>query len=362
MKKLSLGLSLLLLLASCSHSSQPEISNVTDETIPIDEEQVNNAPKSMYVDANHFHFIVDWLSNEEVVYITKEDDLYIINAFNIETSKHRTVFKDSENIVDVLVHPSKDFLLIHTADSSTAAQIKIISMDGKKINEFSIASSEVEIIWNDLDPGLVLLTAFEEDWTYANYIYNGVTDKLETVDLLDPFPKWLGVDKVVSIVNREPSTNKGELAVTHIETQQSESFSQENVIYFDTFEDNLLTVQRVEGEGDIYSIHQMPGELLSTWTMPVDTYDEEYIFPAIKWLSETAILMTSNSYSDQPSDTEGSFQLVHIEDGKAQLIIEDLDAPSLRCSPDGSKCLTGYAFDKMIKPEQNELIDWIIMK
>ena len=101
-------------------------------------------------------------------------------------------------IVDVLIHPSKEHILLHTSDNPTSATIKMISLEGVIHDEISIASSELAIEWNDLDPTLVLLTAFHQDWTYDVFLYNGKEEEFGLYSIEDPFPKWLGTRKIVT--------------------------------------------------------------------------------------------------------------------------------------------------------------------
>ena len=45
-------------------------------------------------------------------------------------------------------------------------QLRYYRSKARLHDEVSIESSELAIEWNDLDPSLVLLTAFHQDWTY----------------------------------------------------------------------------------------------------------------------------------------------------------------------------------------------------
>ena len=39
--------------------------------------------------------------------------------------------------------------------------------------KFQLLPLNLAIEWNDIDPKLILLTAFYQDWTYDVFLYNG---------------------------------------------------------------------------------------------------------------------------------------------------------------------------------------------
>ena len=63
-------------------------------------------------------------------------------------------------------------------------------------DEIEVASTELAIEWNDLNPSSVLLTAFHEDWTFDLFLYNGEHRYLGLLEIEDPFPKWFGENQI----------------------------------------------------------------------------------------------------------------------------------------------------------------------
>lgn len=356
-KKIWFLFCLLFILSSCAQPQSEQTGNNDKAVIPVEKDIHTSVTEKMHIDSETFHFVGDWLSNTEIVYVERKDDQYSVELFNLTSGESKVIYKDPAIIVDVLVHPMKNMLLLHTTNSSNAAQIKMIALDGTILNEFSIASSEVEIQWNDSNPDLVLLTAFQEDWTFNNYMYNGEKDELSSISLPDPFPKWLGVDTIVAVDNEDQLPTGGEVVLFDVETEHIESSGNLNVVYINTYEDRLLLVQNVGEGNEEYSLIHSNGEVLNTWLMP-ETNDG--MFPKMNWLSNEVILMTRFSYEEQPDQLKESFELISFEQGEEKLIAENLEAASFSCSPDATKCLTGYGFEKILDLNTEEVEDWLL--
>ena len=61
----------------------------------------------------------------------------------MNTGEIETCIKKSMIIIDAIIHPTKEYLLLHTSNNSTSATVKIISLEGVVQDEISIASSEL---------------------------------------------------------------------------------------------------------------------------------------------------------------------------------------------------------------------------
>lgn len=346
----------LFIVTSCSQSEEGKLEDVK---IPVNDIEETEVLKTLETTLETFHFVADWLSDSEIVYVSKENDLYIVNTFNILTGEHTVIYEDSAIIVDVLVHNSKNALLLHTTNSPTAAEVKIIALDGTIMNDVSIASSEIKIEWNDINPALVLLTAFEEDWTYHVHLYNGEEDDLKPIALPDPFPKWLDVEHIALIDQTARSSEGDELLLYNSKTNEIEATGVYTEAYFDTYEDALLTVQMTEDLQMDYSIINVDKKVLSSWSMPAVQNYSEWVLPEIHWKSTHSILMAATESDEQLDQAETPFKLYEVVEGKEDVSLEEVATNTLRCSPDGDKCLTGYGYEALIDMVSKETTAWI---
>ena len=334
----------------------------TDETGNQSEnksmDQVEDAIKIFEVDSAKFHFIVDWLTDTKVVFVEKDTGKYLLRTFDITTGKIETLYEETMVIIDALIHPSKNTYLLHTSDDSSSATIKIISLEGVVLNEISIASSELAIEWNDIDPTLLLLTAFQKDWSFDVFLYSGNEVDISLLPLEDPFPKWLGKQKVITLNVPEHPLGGGELLLYDSELGTQERLDLEDVVHFDTNGDNLLIVQ-INDENADYKIIDHDGTVLSKWSMPAVSNYSEWVFPELSWGADTTIIMPSASKGGQLDDLGEPFHLVRVANGRQDVLLGNVSTGILRCSPSGEKCLAGSKAEKIIDIQKQEEVIWI---
>ena len=201
-----------LMLVSCTKKIDKAENQFEDESVNnVGNDPVEETLKTYTADSAKFHLVVDWLTDTQIVFVEKEAGIYFVKSFDIATGNIEILYTESMVIVDVLIHPSKNTFLVHTSDNPSSATIKVISLEGVVQDEITIASSELAIEWNDLDPTLLLLTAFHQDWTYDVFLYSGIEEEMGLIPLGDPFPKWLGKRKVVTVHIPEHPLDGGEL-------------------------------------------------------------------------------------------------------------------------------------------------------
>lgn len=350
-----------MILASCTQNTD-EIENETveEQVTNVDENKIEEEIKTYTSDPAKLHFVVDWLSDEKVVFVEKDAGIYYVKTFDINTGEVNILYEESMIIVDVLIHPSKKSFLLHMTDDSSSATIKVLSFEGMVLDEITIASSELSIEWNDVDPSLILLTAFYKDWTYDVFLYNGQEDEIGLISLQDPFPKWLGTEKIVTIDVAEHPLDGGELILTDRVSESIEPLNLKDIVYFETNMDSLLIVQ-VVGEDANYKIINQKGEILSQWTLPAVSNYSEWVIPEFSWMDDNTVIMASASEAGQLDSLGDSFELVRIEEGNLEVLTGYLPTGAIHCSANGKKCLTGYAAETIIDTVSKEEVDWLLL-
>lgn len=347
-----------MLLAGCDKKSEEmEIPGRggPDETGSEGKEEVI---KILEADPAKFHFVANWLSDSEIVFVEKENGFYYVNSFDLETGKTTILYEESTIIVDVLIHPSKNYILLHTTNNPTSATIKILSLDGTLLDEISIESSELAIEWNDLDPSLVLLTAFHQDWTFDVFLYNGKEEDFGLLDTEDPFPQWLGTDQiVVGHVTGHP-LDGGDLLMYNLKTRKWGPSEMTEIVHFETFGKSILIVRITDQGNALYTIVGSDGVERFDWTMPTISNYSEWVFPEIAWVSEESVFLSSPEKGGQ-LDEIGPYQLIRVSAGKQDVFDIDIIPSLLRCSPSGQKCLTGYAAETIINAKTKEQTLWL---
>lgn len=350
-------------LSGCSEQKEPpsvQPDPGTEEPSDIvDKPAETLKPHTFKADPSTFHFIADWLNDTQILYVEKSNGLYQVKYFDIETGESGLVYEDESIIIDVLVHPSHDYLLIHTSDQVNSAVVKVIKTDGTVQHQVEIDSMELAIEWNRANPNKILFTAFHEDWTFDLFSFDGLNDRLSIVELDDPFPKWGDDDKIMGMSFEGHPLDGGEIQFYNLDTGEIETTGIKNVIYFDMFEDALVAVQAIETDTFTYTVRNSEGAVVSEWTLPAVSNYSEWVVPEIEWLDPNRLVVQGAEKTGQLDEMGTGFSLYIFEEGNPELILHGLDAGPLKCSPSARYCLSGYMSDQLIDIQGKEKYNWI---
>ncbi|MGG0667614.1 hypothetical protein [Sporosarcina koreensis] len=352
---------IIFILSGCSQQKEPpSVHPDIEEPLELVEPPAEPpTPQVFQADPSNFHFIADWLNDSRILYVEKNEGLYKVKYFDIETGEYGVVYEDESFIIDVLVHPSRDYLLIHTSEQANSAVVKVIKMDGTVQHQVEIDSTELAIEWNRVDPDKVLFTAFHEDWSFDLFAFDGLDDSLSIVNLDEPFPKWAGNDKILGMLVDGHPLDGGEIQSFQLEAGETGTTGIENVIYFDVFEDLLVAVQTKNLDDFTYTVRNLEGTVISSWTLPAVSNYSEWVVPTIEWLNKNQLIVKGAEKSGQLDEMGEGVNLYLFENGDPELLIKGLDAGPLKCSPSGRYCLSGYTFDELIDIEAKEKYKWI---
>lgn len=133
----------LLLLAGCFGKEEEKQKEVREEPKQM---EIKESIKKLTVDRASFHFIVDWLTNTEILYVEKKEGFYLLKSFDVLTGETKIIYEEPTIIADVFIHPTRELVLLHTTDHPSSATVKIISLAGVLQNEVTIQSNELSLI------------------------------------------------------------------------------------------------------------------------------------------------------------------------------------------------------------------------
>ncbi|WP_342511356.1 hypothetical protein MKY34_13350 [Sporosarcina sp. FSL K6-1522] len=361
-KRVSVFSLAVLILAGCTAETDHLADKPADITDPVkknDQDRKNVTQQLLKADPATFHFVADWLTDSTIAYVEKSDGRYKVNSFDLETGKTMMLYEDSSMIIDVLIHPLREYMLIHTSDDPTAATVKLMTIDGVVQDELTVASTELAIEWNDLDPQLILLTGFQPDWTFDVFLYDGHKEQFGLLTMEEPFPKWFGTEKVVLGRVAEHALDGAELLTYELATEQWSLLDVGNAIYFDTYEDVILIASLGDENTAKYTIRGQDGEIRSEWQMPAISNYSEWIHPDIEWISKDVIVLAAPDEGGQLDELASPYRLIRVTEGRQEVVTEEVIQSSLRCSPAGKYCLTGYSLETLIDVETKKEIPWL---
>ncbi|AOV07851.1 hypothetical protein [Sporosarcina ureilytica] len=355
---LCIGVALLLLIGCTKKEEESQ------KELPVEPKQieVKESINELTVDRASFHFIVDWLNNEEILYVEKIEDFYELKSFDIFTGETKIIYEEPTIIADVFVHPTKEFLLLHTTENPSSATVKIITLEGVLQNEVTIQSNELEIEWNDINPEYLLLTAFHQDWSFDVFLFDGLKNNLQLISNENPFPKWLGSDDfILTELNTHP-LDGGTLFLYDRQTGEKVDAVEEQVVFYDTFKDSLLHM-RINDSGQAeYTIVDSLGAKLAHWTMPAISNYSEWVMPSIQWIASDSVIVNRPMESGQMDEIEEVYDIVKVAGNEETVLLNETFNISMKCTPDAKKCVTGPMLETIIDVENHEEKKWLLYK
>lgn len=329
-----------------------------DDSIEMIKPPKEKKIKKRVVDDASFHFVADWVSDSEIIYVEKKNGVYLIQLYDIYSGETTELLQEDSLVIDVQIHANKEYMLIHTSDRPDRAELQIRSLSGEMINEVEIESTELSVEWNDMNPSLLLLTAFHEDWSYDVFLYNGEVDEIQLLSLDDPFPKWYGQTQIVVGKQGEHPLDGSELQIVDMHTQTEKIFVEEGVVYFDTFEDELLTMTVDEElQQSQFTVYDVEGKPFLQWSAPAVSNYSEWVMPEIDWLEPSMLLFTTPKTAGLIDEIDDTAQLIVISSKESSVITEVPYGSPITCS--SSKCLLGFRADKIVDVESGLEEQWL---
>ncbi len=330
----------LLLVTGCSQTSQAGKVVPKDTAMNNKESDKIEQVRNLTVDSKKFRYTAGWLSNEEILYVEQQGDSFVLKSFNLSSGKNTILFKESSYIIDVLVHSSKEYILLHTGSDNHSATVKIITKTGAPVNEITVESSEVSVEWNDLDPMLLLITAFDEDWSYDVFLYQMDTSDLALLTIENPFPKWIGKDEIIYSDLNENEMRNDILKVYNLTSKEIEDKKVTSSKWFDTYKERLLTIDELDGVLN-FIIYNLDGADIHSWSIQTTNDEMGTQQPTIEWLSEDEVITSILNDSKFSEDSNPVYVHRHFNGNKNVNISEASISSFSSCTPNGERCLFG---------------------
>lgn len=351
---------MLLLLAGCQPiSSEVETPN---ETKPS---EVENAPneevrENPVLEVDNFERVVGWLSEEEVVYITREQQEFFLHAYHLDTGVTRDLLKVEDSILEARIHPDLKKIAIVTSANSLSATIHIFSITGEKIDELTIESSEMYWDWHSNQSDKLFFSAFYDDWSFDSFIYSSETKDLKRVETMDPFGKW-GSDSSIQVINWEENDaiSGGNVRVIDSETMSVHDLPDVDTIHTESFKDVNVTVRISEDQQMfVYTLKDSKGKVAIFELPSISNYSQWFI-PEIEVLSDGSLITYKAAESGLMDTIPSDYSLVSLSLDSTETLLHEGPYQSFTCSPSGKRCLIGVQLEEMIMVGSGQKKPWI---
>jgi hypothetical protein len=359
---------LVFFLGACSNQlhSKP-ISSTKNEKrkAPLTSSEGENWKLPISIPEGEFYKISGWISENQVLYITKHKQTSNVYRYNLLSGKSELVYKSEYPIVTVQVSPSKKYILIQSSSTSNEGLVTIIDTKGSEIWKQSMAAYELAFEWNPYNDSEILVSKFNEDWTYKMLLVDlKGSPKATDITLPQPFNKWIDKETIAYINwdNNNPSLF-APLMMKKLGDNKERTISPA-VFQFTAFRHLLLTitVNQQDQSKAIYSFYDKEKRPITTFTVPQLTKYSDWLVPFNDYNDKKQEFISFRPLKNTEVDsyTEG-FQLVSydLKKGSSKLILAGLKNEPINFSPSGEASLYGNSFEKIIDLKAKKIYEII---
>jgi hypothetical protein len=308
-----------------------------------------------------FSEVAGWLTDETILYITNLNKGSNLYTYHLSTGVSSLFYESDDPVVSAEISPLRDKVFIHAAPTSYQAEVIIKDMNGVTLSQTTIDSFELAYEWNQANGEEVVLSAFKEDWTYKTYVLNIREDSVTEVNLPEPFVVWPVEKNLLYLDWDENGPNLNAPLIKRNLDNEKEKALMTSVHHVDSSKEFILAVSTSEhdSERSIYSILNTEFEKTSEFEVPHLTAFASWLVPYYDIIDGEKKIMYLHPIRSGEADlynegfvlTEYSF-----ESNKGEQLLNNLANEPISCSPNGTLCLYGYQFEKIIDLTEKEII------
>lgn len=314
--------------------------------------------------SENFYEISGWLDDYTIVYITESSESSNVYSYDLRTGKSQLLYENQTSIVSLEISPSGDYILIHSSPATNHGQIIILDNQGKVINVNEIPSAEIAYEWNPFDENTVLISAFSEDWEFSTYQLKIVENALLEISIPQPFAYWIEKGKLLYLDWDESTPSFfAPLIEFSLDNKEHHIFVRD-VYQVDTFGGVLMTisVEEADQENATYTFYTQTYEKVTSFSIPHLSRFSDWLIPYYDFNRKKDLFITFQPEYSSEEDLYGDgFTLMayDLKSKEKETILENMENEPIRCSPNGSLCLVGHYFEKLLDLSTKEIVSLI---
>jgi hypothetical protein len=353
------------LINACSSKEEPE--DRSNKKLISQQNHVSKNQKwrmSITDYEGEFFKVVGWLSNNQLLFITNKGQTSNLYRYELTSGHSELLYKSDYPIVTAVASPSKKYILIQSSPSSYEGFITIIDRKGKTKYEHALASFELEYAWNPYNETEILVSKFNEDWSFEVFKLDINKEGLVNLSLTQPFVKWIDRNHIAFMNwNQNNPTLFAPIVMKDLSsTTEKEAF--QKVYQFTTFKDLLLTITVNEQENThaLYSFFDRKNHSVFSFSIPQLTKFSDWLVPFYDFNEDKQQFLTFQPLKSAEADTYADgFQLVsyQLKTGKSSILFSGMDNEPISCSPSGEACLYGGQFEKLINIKSKKVYNLV---
>ncbi|WP_246945927.1 hypothetical protein [Bacillus pinisoli] len=358
-------LTLCFFLSGCSSFQTHETENAMNREIHIHEKRI---PSGHFMgdlpiipidlDGEFFHSVGDWYNETSILYIVNGSnhtgsDLYRYHLF---TGEKELFYESSHPIITIESSENGNYFAVHSSSSINEANIVILDKKGNEQVNWNVESTELQYVWNPFNEKKLFITSFKEDWSFQNYLMDISNQKVDEIQLNQPFIQWLSGSEVLYLQwDQEVREHSAPLYSYHLE-KQTEELVAEGILGFHTYHSLLMTISPQSDKSSYQFIDTVTQQHLQSFKLPtIETYSDRWWIPNYDYNKNIKSLLL---YKPVIKDNQlKTLQLIKysMQSGEEQLILDGVDDRPIHLSPDGELSLVGYQYEDILDLKTNEL-------
>lgn len=311
-----------------------------------------------------FNAVVGWLTDDIILYITDENGGSNLYSYHLETGESSLFYTSNDPIVSTKISPHREKVLIHTAPTSYQARVIITDIKGNSLVETKIDSFELEFVWNYEREEEVMVTAFNEDWSYTSYILHIQDNRLAEVELPQPFVIWPTEDELLYLDWDKDRPGLHAPLVKKRLLSGDEETLMTSVYHLDISNNYIFSIS-IDDDDDAlakYDILNREYEQVISFKVNHLTSFSGWLVPFYNLMDDEKKLIYLHPIHGGEADLyDEDFELIEysFEENKRKTLFQQLENEPISCAPNGSLCLYGYQFEKIIDLKEKEIINLI---
>lgn len=349
-------------LSACSdqQDAKPTPSEDIDKQNVTPSQTLDTWKLPISIPEGDFYKIGGWLSDHQLLYITNQEQSSSIYIYDLLKGKSELLYKSEVPIVTLQISPSKKNILVQASPSTYEGQVIILSPEGTEIMKQSFPSYELAFEWNPFNESQILVSSFNEDWTYQMLLLDIEHNKVSELSIPQPFIKWLGKEEIAYLNWDETSPSLSAPLMSKKIDAEGEKVLFNSLFQFSTFHNILMTisVEDTDQSQAIYTFYNNEKKQLLTFSIPQLSMFSGWLVPYYDFNESSGNFITLKPLKSGDADayTEG-FELVNFDiyKNKGNTILQGLKNEPILLSPSGEAALYGNRFENIINFHTKEL-------
>ena len=284
-----------------------------------------------------------WLDDNTIIFSASSESGYYLYTYDVLLKQKKVIYQTNKIIAEASVSPNGHYILLYTFDDDEQAFIHILTAKGEEQYTMSVPSREIAYSWDQNSETKLVLNTFYEDWTYRTYILDFKKEKLDEIELSQPFAKWYTEQEFVYIQLDEDGTELAGALIKENAQNNSKQTILENVLAFDSSKE-VMFASRIRDENLLEYVFLNEGE-------EINHFD-------VKWSLEEIIgvipdyalnVQVPAFYTFVPNGQRAQLIMYNYETDEQQVIMDDMEMAPIVVSPNGKKLLYGFSLENLIE-------------